>query len=101
MQPTFTLKHNGHEYDTPEAKAQLFWNMLHPQPPAADLTDLNGFAYPTPLQMPPITVHEVTRAIKRVAPGKAPGPDGIPNLVLQRTFPILGPFLTRLFNSCI
>lgn len=101
--PSFTptLHYGGRDYETPMEKAQLLREVLHPQPPAADLDDIDNFIYPEPLPMPPITPQEIIRAINDVASGKAPGPDGIPNLVLQRTLPVLLPFLTQLFNDCL
>jgi hypothetical protein len=57
--------------------------------------------HPEPLPSPKITLKEVKRAVASLAPNKAPGPDGIPNLVLQRLLPVIGDFLTNLFNDCL
>ncbi|EED15976.1 reverse transcriptase, putative [Talaromyces stipitatus ATCC 10500] len=44
--------------------------------------------------MPPITLDEVQTAVTNVKPDKAPGPDGIPNLVLQRLLPTIEAYLS-------
>ncbi|OKL56217.1 hypothetical protein UA08_08364, partial [Talaromyces atroroseus] len=77
---TPTLKHRDCEYSSPMEKAQLFREVLHPEPPVASLQDISGYRYPQRHEMPPITAHEVRAAISNVKPNKAPGPDGIPNL---------------------
>ena len=40
-------------------------------------------------------------AINNVKPNKAPGLDGIPNLVLQRLLPLTECYLVNLFNACL
>ncbi|KAG2000769.1 hypothetical protein GB937_010855, partial [Aspergillus fischeri] len=51
--------------------------------------------------MPPVTEEEITRAVKHAAPLKAPGPDGIPNAAIHSALPVVGPYLTHLFNACL
>lgn len=102
--PSFTptLRYGGREFESPKEKARLLREVLHPKPPDADLSDITeDYAYPEPLTAPRITTWEVKRAIDRVSPNKAPGPDGLPNLALQRALPIIGPYLTHLFNECL
>jgi len=44
-------------------------------------------SYPTPVQPPPrITRSQVRTAIEKLSPKKAPGPDEIPNLILQKCY---------------
>ena len=105
VQPTYTpTLHAGDQtYDTPERKAQALRETLFPPPPEADLSDIPGYEYPEPLQMPAITEKEVCQAVRRAAPNKAPGPDGIPNLTLHRALaiPAFLSHLTNLFNACL
>lgn len=56
-QPTYTpTLHAGDQtYETPERKAQALRKTLFPPPPEADLSDIPGYEYPEPLQMPAIT----------------------------------------------
>src|SRR5579871_389498 len=48
-----------------------------------------------------IKTHETKKAIKESAPDKAPGPDQIPNRVLQMAESQLTEPLTNLFNNCL
>jgi Reverse transcriptase (RNA-dependent DNA polymerase) len=66
-----------------------------PRPPPADLTDIEGCEYPEQLPVPEFNEKEVYRAIHR------PGPDGIPNRILQLASKSLTPLLTLIFNHCI
>ena len=105
VQPTYTpTLHVGDQtYDTPERKAQVLRETLLPMPPEADLSDISGYRYPEPIQMPAMTEQEVRRAVLRAAPNKTPGPDGIPNLALHRALalPVFLTYLTDLFNACL
>jgi hypothetical protein len=74
---------------------------LFPPPPEADLADTAGYDYPEPIPMPPVTEEEVARAVNCAAPLKAPGPDGIPNIAIQKALPLIRPYLTHLFNACL
>jgi ribonuclease HI len=102
--PSFTptLRYGDREFESPKEKARILREVLHPKPPEADLSDITkDYTYPNPISTPQITKWEAKRAIDRVSPNKAPGPDGLPNLVLQRVFPIIGLYLTNLFNECL
>ena len=87
----------------PEDKAEALAGSFFPKPPDADLSDLEGYQYPTPLNMPPITAREVRKAITKTAPHKAPGPNGIPNYALQVSVkdPTILQAITRAFNLCL
>jgi Endonuclease-reverse transcriptase/RNase H len=93
---TPTLHHDRTEYTDPADKTALFRRVLHPEPPEADLSDLNRFQYPIPLECPPITIHKLRDAIHHTKPNKAPGPDGIPNLVIQHILPMIESYLLNL-----
>ena len=47
-----------------------------------------------------ITEEEVRRVIAKLRPGKAPGFDGLPGLLFQKSASVLVPSLTKLFDSC-
>jgi hypothetical protein len=71
---TPALKTNGELAETVEAKAAAFQQAFFPQPPDADLSDINGFQYPlNPIEFPEITHHEIVEAIRSATAGKAPG----------------------------
>jgi len=84
----------------PEGKAKIFKNTFFPTPPEADLTDLEGYRYPPSVTWDLIQAHEISNAIKRAAPNKAPGTDGTPNGVLKVALPVILPLLLPLYNAC-
>ena len=49
----------------------------------------------------PATLPELSAALKRMVMSRACGPDGITVHMLRMTFPVVGPHLLRLLNSCI
>ena len=83
------------------AKAELLRQSFFPPPRRAELSDTIGYEYPEAIECPEITLNEITRAIRRAAPNKAPGVDGITNKVLHQTLDLLLPRLHRLFNACL
>src|SRR5579859_6755908 len=92
---------------TNEEKAEQFRNVLLPslaslpQANTADITD-TAHTYPTPVPYNPIiTIQQLERAIGKMAPDKAPGPDEITNRVLKRNFSALQPHLLTLAQACI
>lgn len=88
------------QYETnPKKKIELLRNAFFPSPPEADLSDIPGFDYPSPYTLPPITPHEIYRAILRPSPHKAPGPTGIPNFILQQLIPTLLPQVYIKFST--
>ena len=70
-------------------------------PPEVDLTDIRGFEYPSPTQLPPITLREVTEAIRHMPGRKAPGKDTVPSHLLHRISPCIAEALQHLYNACL
>ncbi|KAK9445095.1 hypothetical protein VB005_01558 [Metarhizium brunneum] len=93
--PDGTLVHR------PEEKAELLRQAFFPPPCQADLSDISGYQYPPSIECPDITLPEIEKAMRRAAPNKAPGADGIINGVLHQTLDILLPSLHKLFNACL
>ena len=80
-------------------KAKIFVKTFFPPPPPTN-EDPEQYEYPEPLPDPPmITEEQVRRHIARLSPYKAYGPDGIPNVVLQRCVNLLSVRLTRIFRA--
>ncbi|KAG0156962.1 hypothetical protein PDIDSM_4145 [Penicillium digitatum] len=87
-------------------KVNLLRKVFFPQPPEADLSDINT-TQREQYRLPPITDTEVRAAVKKAPPNKAPGYDTIPNKIWmilaepgsrsQRFIPLL----TAIFNACI
>ncbi|GMG17201.1 unnamed protein product [Aspergillus oryzae] len=89
--------------DSMEAKTEVFRKTFFPAPPPADLTDINPARYPEPIDFPSITEAEVSKAVRRAPPDKAPGPDAIPNKVWHTLIavPAVLKVVTLLFNACV
>ena len=78
------------EAATNEQKTNTLKKIFFPPPPLADLRDIPNTCYPDPVPTNlNITMTQVKRAIDKLAPNKAPGPDEIPNHVLKRCLLIL------------
>jgi ribonuclease HI len=66
-------------------KTETLSKIFFPPPPPADLNDIPTANYPDPVPTNlNITSIQVKRAIEKLAPNKAPGPDEIPNHILKR-----------------
>ena len=73
------------EAATNKQKMSTLSRTFFPPPPPADLSDIPNAKYPKPVETNlNITITQVTRAINKLAPNKAPGPDEIPNHILKR-----------------
>ncbi|KAJ3552838.1 hypothetical protein NPX13_g11022 [Xylaria arbuscula] len=86
---------------TPEEKTQLLKDTFFPTPPDASLEDISGIEYAEQIAVPPITSEEVEEAIRNTSPMKAPGPDGIPNMILREALPWIKIHLTRIYNHSL
>jgi ribonuclease HI/exonuclease III len=92
-------KADGSLETLPEQKVNLLRAAFFPPPAQADLSDTLDFTYPEPHICPSITESEIERAIRKTAPRKMPGPDGITNGILQKVLDLILPTLHRLFNA--
>jgi ribonuclease HI len=102
--PAFTpalMKPDGGTAHQPDEKAEVLRQTFFPPPPQADLSDMDGYEYPPPIECPAITTVEIERAVRRASPNKTPGADGISNGILHQTLDILLPSLLKLFNACL
>ena len=87
--------------NTNDDKAKTFAKTFFPPSPPLE-NDQEDFIYPEPLpDPPPITKEQVRRHITKLSPYKAHGPDGIPNVVLQKCVDILDERLTRIFRATL
>ncbi|EKG09293.1 Endonuclease/exonuclease/phosphatase [Macrophomina phaseolina MS6] len=87
--------------EQPKEKLDTLREAFFPKHPQADLSDIEGFVYPQEVPWPDITEEEVRLAVQRAKPWKAPGPDGIPNGILQQLGPTMIPALTSLYNASL
>ena len=80
-------------------KAKIFAKIFFPPPPQVPAAQ-EQHEYPEPLpDPPPISKEQVQTHIAKLSPYKAHGPDGIPNVVLQRCVDILSGRLTNIFRA--
>lgn len=67
----------------------------------ADLSDLEGYEYPDPIEFPPFTPEEVSNTLKHAGTGKKPGLDEVPNSILIDYLKIFLPKKVFIFNECL
>jgi len=85
--PTLKVKGNDsipREVNTNEGKANILSEAFFPPKPAASMVP-QAHKYPDSLPPPvPVTQEQIHVHITKLSPYKAPGPDSIPNIVLQK-----------------
>jgi hypothetical protein len=87
--------------DDNEDKARTFVKTFFPPAPQLPGNQPQQ-QYPEPLPDPPtITQEQVRKHIARLSPYKVHGPDGIPNVVLQRCADLLLHRLTKIFRAML
>jgi hypothetical protein len=85
---------------TNEEKGNAFAQAFFPRRPD-DVHDVLEHDYPEPVNgYHPVTREQIQRALARLSPYKAPGHNGIPNVVLQKCADILEDFLLLLYRAC-
>lgn len=85
-----------------EVKSKLLADVFFPPPPPPEkLTDYSDFSYPNPVEdgFHPPTREQILRNISNLKPFKAPGPDGIPNVMIQKTAHMMVDHLYFIFKA--
>ena len=91
---TITINNN-------EDKAKTFARTFFPPPPPPPEVQ-EHYNYPEPLPDPPrLTMEQLTRHISKLSPYKAYGPDGIPNIVLQKCLDLIATRLIQIYRAII
>ena len=94
-----TLNNQTTEVDTNEEKSKILYETFFPRSQNRTHADAST-DYPAPVcEFKPITDEQVHRAISRLAPYKAPGPNGISNIVFKKCPDILVPWMGHLFRA--
>ncbi len=97
-----TLRQGTYEARDAESKAKLLRDTSFPPPPTVDLSDLENFQYPPEIpQQEEITEEEILRATNRTTKDNAPGPDKLPNRVIQMVVREKITLVKRLFQACL
>lgn len=99
--PAIKCPTTGREVTEASAKAELFRDTFFPPSTPAELGDTVDARHTDRVDFPRITEKEVEETIQATHALKAPGPDGIPNKVLQIIVDPLAPHLTAIFNQSI
>jgi hypothetical protein len=93
---------NTIEVNDNEDKAKVFAKAFFPPPPGQQAEEAEPYIYPDPLPDPqPPDKTQLEKAIRKLAPYKAPGPDGIPNIVLQKCFVQLADYLLHIYRATL
>ena len=98
-----TKSEQGKRVKEPEENIGLLIDRFFPNPSEAVTVEEQEApaGNPTPIRWRPFTKTGLRRAIERSNPDKAPGPDGIPNRVIQKLADELMPVLLPVSNECI
>ena len=81
-----------------ELKARLLRDICFLPSLEVDLSDIKGFCYPSAIsQQEEITEKEILKAVNRTSKDKAPGPDELPNRVIQLVVQEKTTLIRRLF----
>ncbi|KAG2740532.1 hypothetical protein P692DRAFT_20752643, partial [Suillus brevipes Sb2] len=84
---------------TNDRKSELLYEVFFKPPPANEHVDPN-YIYPPPVcEFTLITNEQIDRAIAKLSPHKAPGPNGISNCVFTHCAAQLVPFMGPIFRA--
>lgn len=90
------------EINNNEDKAKAFAKTFFPPPPAQPEDEDAPYDYPAPLPDPPLpNITQIEKVIRKLPAYKAPGPDGIPNIVLQKSFEIIADRLLLIYRAIL
>lgn len=78
-------------------KAELLSSVFFPKAPQNVELNRNPYRNLLP-DPPPFTEERIIKKLKSLSPYKAPGSDGIPNVVLGNCTDLLSPYLVHIFN---
>jgi hypothetical protein len=82
-------------------KAETFHRIFFPPRPAVSSVPAN-FQYPVALPAPlVISLDQIQHHVNSLSPYKASGPDGIPNVVLQKALEHIEDFLLYIYQALI
>jgi hypothetical protein len=100
--PVLKLTRDGQEYNasTNEEKSNLLAKTFFPPKPPNDMP--LHFVYPKPIcTLGPISREQIKRQLAKLKLYKAPGPDGIPNIVLTKCANILTDRLFYIYKAIL
>ena len=87
------------EVNTNDGKVKAFSDAFFPKPPLNSSMPAD-YDYPEPLpDPPPVTCKQIRMHIQCLSPYKASSPDEIPNIVLQKAYPLITDYLLYIFQA--
>ena len=93
---------NDVEINDNKDKAKTFAKAFFPDPPPPQAAEETPAIYPIPLPDPlPPEKQQLERVIRKLSPYKAPGPDGIPNIVLQKCYDLIADYLLQIYKAIL
>ena len=93
---------NETEINDSEDKAKIFAKLFFPPLPDLQEEDMALHKYPEPLpNLPPLVKSQIKKIICKPPSYKAPGPDSIPNIVLQKCYEIIADHLLHIFQAIL
>ena len=96
-----TLRSTDQTYNDDQEKAHALLQAFFPPLPNILDEPQEGRQRPDPLPMGTIAPHEVEAALKKMAPWKAPGPDGLPAVVWQQIWPTVKHWVIEIFQASL
>ena len=100
--PVLKVTNSGQELSatTNEEKSKLLAKTFFPPRPQDDTP--THFVYPRPIcDFDPISREQIKRQLAKLKPYKAPGPDGIPNIVLTKCANVLADRLYYIYKAIL
>jgi hypothetical protein len=90
------------EINNSEEKARTFTKQFFPPLPVCQGMDNTQQEYPDPLPDPePPDKNQIEGIISKLSPYKAPGLDGIPNIVLQKSYDLIADYLLHIYQAVL
>lgn len=84
-----------------KGKAKLLAEAFFPPKPATS-TVPQEYQYPAPISsVTTVTEKQIHAHISKLSPYKAPGPDKIPNIILQKLANLVVPYLLPIYRSIL
>ena len=101
--PTLKAKVGGTEVTavSNDEKSKMLAQMFFPERRTAERPEAEEEEPTTALKMDPLTREQIAKHMAKLKPYKAPGPDGIPNIVLTRCADILTDRLYYIYDAMI
>ncbi|KAJ5215604.1 reverse transcriptase [Penicillium cinerascens] len=96
-----TLRSNNQTFDNDQEKAYALLQAFFPPLPNILDEPQEERQQPDPLPMETIAPHEVEAALMKMAPWKAPGPDGLPAVVWQQIWSTVKHWVTEILQASL